>query len=311
MSSTAARARVAIAVGFLGAAFAGSLAAADDPSAGVIALRKCAIEYERMSAVGAPFYSILQDCLAVPGDQVEAGQLLGRLQDEDARAELRLRELEAASDVEIRLSAAKEAEARSKLARTATLVRRNAASQEEYNLHRLEAESAALQVEQAKQKRELARVNLRRAQAMVRARALVSPHEGIVVAVLKHRGEPVGANEVIFRVVDPRTLNVVGQADVAEVGRLRVGLPVRVVPEVAGADLDVEREVFHGRITFIDTHIDPLTRTCKVSAQVENRSGLLRAGLETRMEIDPSTTDTVAAGPSPGAGAVKPARARP
>jgi RND family efflux transporter MFP subunit len=270
------------------AGFEAGRALAEDPSADVVVLRHCAVDYERITAIGAPIYSVLQDCLVAPGDQVEAGQLLGRLQDDDVRAELRIRELEATSDVEIRLGAAKEAEARNKLARTATLLRRNAASQEEYNLHRLEAESALLVIEQARHRHELALVQLRNAQTQVRARALVSPHEGIVVALLKHRGEPIGANEVIFRIVDPRLLNIVGQVDVVELGRLRVGLPVRVVPEVAGAELALEREVFKGRLAFIDTHIDPLTRTCKVIARVENRGGLLRAGVETRMEIDPS-----------------------
>jgi len=50
-------------------------------------------------------------------------------------------------------------------------------------------------------------------------------------------------------------------------------------------DLPLEREVFSGRISFIDTRVDPLSQTCKVLAKCENRNRLLRAGLEARMEI--------------------------
>jgi hypothetical protein len=60
---------------------------------------------------------------------------------------------------------------------------------------------------------------------------------------------------------------------------------VRIIPEIAGADLAVEREVFTGRIFFIDTRVDPLSQTCKVLVKCANRDRLLRAGLEARMEI--------------------------
>ncbi len=53
-----------------------------------IVLRRCLLEYERSSILGAPGRGILQECLVRPGDQVEANQLLGRLQDKEARAEL-------------------------------------------------------------------------------------------------------------------------------------------------------------------------------------------------------------------------------
>jgi RND family efflux transporter MFP subunit len=278
-----------------------------DPSAEVIVLKRCVIDYETSTAVGSSLHGMLQDCLVAPGDRVEAGQLLGCLRDDDARAELRLRELEAASDVTIRLSAAREAAAKNKMARTATLLRRNAASQEEYNLHRLEAEAASMEVEQARHKHALAQVQLRQAEASVRARALICPHEGVVIGLFKRRGEPVAPNEVIFRVVDPRSLDVAGQVDVVDLWRLKVGQPVKVVPELAGADLAVEREVFHGRVAFVDTHVDPLTRTCKVVARVANRGNLLRAGLEARMEIDPSAPSGATLGLSMPLSALPPA----
>jgi|GEM_PF-1884942 len=279
-----------------------------DPSAEVVVLRRCPIDYERSATLGSSQYGVIQECLVVPGDRVQAGQVLGRMRDDELRAELKLRELEAKSDVEIRLSEARNAQASIRLRTTQSLVRRNAASVEDYNLHKMEAEAASIAVEQAKHSRELAKVRLEQAHAQVRAREFVSPYDGVVVAVLKRQGEPVAPNEPIFKVVDPARLQVTGQADITESWRLQVGQSVRVVPDIAGADLPVEHEAFAGRIVFIDSHIDPMTQTCKILVNLDNRGGRLRSGLETRLEIDPRppTAGTALSGarpvPNPGVG---------
>jgi RND family efflux transporter MFP subunit len=227
----------------------------------------------------------MKECLVEPGTQVKEGQLLGRLEDEDALAEVQLREAEATSDIDLRLSKNKNALAESKLSRTAVLVRRNAATHEEFTQHRLEAEATSLEIENAKHRHDLAEAQLRHAKAMLRARRFVSPHDGIVTAVLKRRNEPVAPNEPLFKVVDVDHLIVTGQIDVVDVWRLQPGQAVKIIPDVLGADLAIEREIFHGRITFIDPHVDPLSQTCKVLAKCDNRKRLLRGGLEARMEI--------------------------
>jgi RND family efflux transporter MFP subunit len=272
---------------------------APDPSAEVLVLRRCPVDYERSATLGSNQYGVIQDCLVAPGDRVKGGQVLGRIRDDDLRAEVKLRELEAGTDVEIRLSEARNSQAAIKLRTTQALVRRNAASVEEYNLQKMEAEAATIAVEQARHSRELAKIRLQQAQAQLRAREFISPHDGIVIAILKRLGEPVAPNEPVFKVVDTERLQVTGQVDITDSWRLRVGQSVRVVPEISGADLPVEREVFTGRLVFIDTHIDPMTQTCKVLVHVENRGGLLRAGVETRMEIDPRTAAEVKAPPPP------------
>jgi multidrug efflux pump subunit AcrA (membrane-fusion protein) len=66
---------------------------------------------------------------------------------------------------------------------------------------------------------------------------------------------------------------------------VRKGQEIRVTPEIDGDDLPVENETFMGRIVFVDSRIDPTTRTCKVVAEVRNRDLLLASGLEARMEI--------------------------
>jgi RND family efflux transporter MFP subunit len=262
-------------------------AGAADPSAETLVLRHCTVAYARTAAVGTTTHGLLRETLVEPGDRVVAGQLLGRMRDDEARAEARLRELEAKSDIDVRLSEAKKAQADNKMKRSMALLMRSAINAEEVEMHRLEVAAAALEVERSRQTHDVAQARSDSAQAFLRACTLVSPHGGIVAEVKKHAGEPVMPNEVLFKIVDDTRIEVTAFADVSDVWRLRQGQPVRIIPEIPAVDLAVEREVFEGRVAYIDTQIDPLTRTCKVLVRVDNRGGLLRAGLETRMEIDP------------------------
>jgi RND family efflux transporter MFP subunit len=237
--------------------------------------------------LGSPIYSVLQECNVRPGDRVKAGQVLGRLQDGEVRAEAALREAEASSDVDVRLAESRSALASAKLQRTASLLRRNASSQEEYLQHKQEAATAALEIELARHRRKLAAFQLQFSKAVLGTRSLVSPHEGVVTAVLRRAGESVAPRDPIFQVVDPSEVRVVCQVDVSDGWRLRVGQPARVIVEVAGADLEIEKTVFPGVVSFIDAGFDPTTRTCKVFVRANNSAGALRAGLEARVEIDP------------------------
>ena len=155
--------------------------------------------------VSSTIFGLLKECLVEPGARVKAGQVLGRLQDDDVLSEVRLREAEAASDVEVRLAEAQSDQAVNKMKRTASLVLRNAASQEEYHVHRLEAAAAALEVEQAKHRHRLAEIQLEHARAVLQTRELVSPHDGVVVAVARRKGETVAPRDPVFQVVDTDT----------------------------------------------------------------------------------------------------------
>jgi RND family efflux transporter MFP subunit len=282
-----------------------------DASADVLVLRRCAVDYAQTATLGASQSGIIQECLVEPGDRVKAGQRVGRLADADLRAELKLREMEAKSDLEVRITEAKSAQALIKVRTTAALVRRNAASQEEYNLQRMEAEAATLAIEQAKQNHRLAQIKFEMAQAQLRAREFISPLDGVVIAVLKRRGEPVAPNEPLFKIVDTEHLQITAQVDVTDTWRMRRGQPVKIVPEIAGADLPLEREEFTGRIVFIDTHVDPLSQTCKVLVRADNRRGLLRAGIEARIEVAPRATTEIKPPPVEAKPPALPARPAP
>lgn len=275
---------------------------ADSPDATptVIPLRGCMIEFDRSALLGATNPGVLQDCLVRPGDRVRAKQVLGRLADGDVRAELALKEAEVKSDIEVRLNRAKHAQAVGKLKRSGELSRLKYISPEELSLHRLEADTAALGIEEAEYHRRQAEIQRNQVVAAVHAREFVAPHDGVVVSVYKSEGESVAMNDPVFRLVNTDRLRVTGHLDVSDVWRVRRGQGVRVSVDVPGVELAVEREVFLGRVVFVDNQVDAESRVCKVVAEVENRDDVLKAGLHAQMEIVPEATPPAAAAAPPG-----------
>jgi cobalt-zinc-cadmium efflux system membrane fusion protein len=300
----------------LAAAIPPAATRADDPpgdSAQVIVIRRCDVDYQRASAIGPALSglgaaTVLQDCLVRRGDRVAAGQVLGRVMDQELRAELELKIAQAETDIDIRVSEAKLAQAVNKLQRSEILQKRVYVSVEELRAHELEATTARLEVEQAQLRRKMAEIERRRTEVMIKARECVAPHAGMVVEVLKNQGELVGPAEPLFRVVDDTRLRVTGRVNLADYWRVKVGQRVRVWPELDGEELAVERECFEGQVVFLDRRIDPESRTATVITEVANRGGMLASGLEARMEILPETA-AAAAAPEPDPTAARPAAA--
>ena len=212
------------------------------PSVGAmpLVLSRCATEYVRSTLLGAVLPGILQDCLVQPGDRVKAGQVLGRIQDREARAEMELRRAQAESDVDIRLKEAKHARTLIRLKASESLNQRSMLSLDLLSVDRLDETIARLEVENAKLGRRMAQLQLAQSQATVGAREIVATHDGVVVAVLKQAGESVTPVMPIFQVVDPDRIQVVGSLDVQDATRVRRGQVVRVSPVVGGADLEIE-----------------------------------------------------------------------
>jgi RND family efflux transporter MFP subunit len=270
--------------------------AGDQPSPGkVVVLKNCEVEYDRVTTIGA-FVLVqaggrVQDMYVRPGDRVKAGQVLGRLHDRDAVVELERYRFEAQDDVDIRLGEAKLALATAKLKRSESLLARNSQSVEALQYHQLDTRAAELEIVAGQHRRKSAELIARRMEAEVRSREFVSPHDGTVVEIIKNVGESCICNEAVLKVVHDDTLWVVGYLDIGDAWKIRKGLPARLFPDIPGADVpEVEGSAFAGRVVYVEARIDPITQTCKVVAEFDNREHLLRSGMRARMEIDYSGT---------------------
>ncbi|MBV8076684.1 MAG: efflux RND transporter periplasmic adaptor subunit, partial [Planctomycetaceae bacterium] len=243
---------------------------------GVIPLRKCTIEYARSTLVGSNQAGLIQECLVRPGDRVKGGQVLGRLFNRDVLAELEFRTAALEnSEMAVHQGEATLEVERTKLGRAGTLYNRSALSIQDLQLQQLAVKTAELGLQAAIRGRRMAEAQLHTAKAMVAVREIVSPHDGIIVEVYKNVGETITLGIPLYKVVAIDRMRVTGYLDVGDAWRVHRGQAVRITPELEGGDLPIEREVFAGAITFVDSEIDPKTRTCRVFAEVENRGGLL------------------------------------
>ncbi|MBV8317167.1 MAG: efflux RND transporter periplasmic adaptor subunit [Planctomycetaceae bacterium] len=269
----------------------------------VIPLQKCTIDYERSTLVG-PNQNVgrIQECLVRPGDRVKGGQVLGRLFNKDVQAELgsRIAGFESSGIMIDQREAALQVE-RAKLRRIENLRNRDAllTSIQDLQIQQLAVKTAELELQAAIQNRRMAESMVQQAKAQLAAREIVSPHDGVVVEIYKNVGEAITAVIPIYKVVAIDRMRVTGYLDTGDAWRVHQGQAARIMPELEGGDLPIEREVFEGKITFVDSEMDPKTRTCRIFAEVENRGDLLRSGLDCRMEIDlrnPSGTRAEATG---------------
>ena len=251
-----------------------------------ILLKRCTLEYKKTSLLGANQMGVLEECRVAPGDKVKACQVLGHLRDEEFRAELEARATQAASDIAIRVAEARHKLALSQLERTQKLINRNYSSVEELSIKTQEEEAERLSIEGARQNKRLAELQRKQSEAMIRSREIRSPHDGVVVEVLKVPGQSVSIADPILRVVDPSELRVTGYLDVTDAWRVRPGQAVKIWADISGAELEIEKEAFTGQVEYVDILISPESRTCKVTAIVPNRAERLRSGLEARMEIN-------------------------
>lgn len=112
--------------------------------------------------------------------------------------------------------------------------------------------------------------------------ALTSPIAGDVVKVHVFRGQAVEPSYTAFTIADRSSLWVRLSVFEGEVGNVRVGDTVELSAQVS-AD-----EVLTGKVTFISTVLDPVTRSAEVRVIVPNETGRLRVGQAVNARIRPS-----------------------
>ena len=297
---------------------AAKIEASESPSLSqVLYLKHCRLEYHETTRLGSPLSSFLQELNVGLGDKVKAGQVVGRLFDQEVRAQLDQFAMKAESDILIELAKTDLALAQTKLAKTENLEKRSFASNEVLVEDRYNVQKARISLANAEFDKKLARIDQRRLQGEVRAREFVAPHDGVVVEILKNQGESLLVGDPVLRIVNPKRMKVWGSVNVPDLWKIKLGQPVRVVVEIPGVDVDIEHEVFLGRVAFISNEVVKETQTAQVLAVIDNRDDLLKGGLYANMEIDlageavpPSKKSTEAATESPKGNAPLPTSPR-
>lgn len=243
--------------------------------------------------VPAPIEGQLVEVVVRPGDEVEEGQLLARLDEVSADVAL----LVAQSGLQVARASVSEAEASVQrasrtLARTQRLAEKGLASASMLEEARSETSKARAALRAARAERTAAQ---ERASLRGRERdqtEIVSPRTGLVLEVPSHTGMVVGPRTRLFRVgalLDRMRVDApIGEADISE---MKLGLTARFeVPTHAG-------RVFEAKVEHISP--DPMTEHGAIFYMVElgvdNADHALLPGMTAQVRIEVAQVDDVLA----------------
>ena len=209
------------------------------------------------------------------GMSVQAGQVIARLDDADARARV-AQQSAALKEANARLALATKNEANSR-----ALLAQNYISQNSFDTTRNSVELAQAAVDAARAQLDLARIALN--DTTIRA-----PLSGVVSKRFVQAGEKLSPDSPVMAIVDLDHLTLDAQVPASDIPRVQVGQDVRF--RVDGFDA---RE-FTGKVARINPAAETGSRAMLVYISVANTDGALRAGMFAKGQI---TTEKSSARP--------------
>ena len=145
-----------------------------------------------------------------------------------------------------------------------------------------EKEATLARIEAAKAQLKVTEEELQHTQTRISKTTIRSPMEGVVSFRGANVGDLVGemgSPRVMFRIIDPRVLELTVTVPSAEMGALRTGQPLTFSTDA------LPGKVFAGKVMFINPVVSEADRSVKVIAEVDNRGEQLKAGLYVKGRI--------------------------
>ncbi len=274
--------------------------AAVDPAAEVH-IKNVLVTLIEQVDVPAQDAGVLLRVVVKEGQVVEAGQLLGQIDDREAilardRAQTdweQARRL-AENDLKVRYAtkAAEVATAELKRSKDSVSTVARSISQTELDRLQLIADKAGLEIEQAQEDLALARSqqalklnDLERTKLQVERRKLLAPLTGVVVQWKRHPGDWVEPGLPVVRVIRMHRLRAEGFATGKQLSPADVGRKVtfHVMTE---AETSVKYE---GELVFVNPEVDPVNGESRFWAEIDNPQLTLRPGQSGSLTIHPAT----------------------
>ncbi len=285
------------AIGLVGAmTLAGSgRSPAADPTRSVpgdlITLRNCRIKAVQTARLATDRPGVIALVDPKEGDTVRKGQEVVRLMDEVPQANWEVAKLIANDEIEVEFATKSNAVDALEYQKSVAANQKAPGTISEIELERLKLAEvkSGLQIKKAKHDIAVNEAKAKQSKAELDTYRILAPFDGFVSQVLKYRGEAVKQGDTILDMVNTDVVHVEGNVPDRDIWRVKQGAPVEVTLDIKGADLDVEKQVFRGKIGFVDQVAN--VGDTRVWAEVPNPGNVLRPGFVATMKILPASAD--------------------
>lgn len=270
------------------------LCATSSASAADLVLVDCRVKVIDQLPLASDRAGVLADVSFREGDAVTARQRVARIRDDVIQAQLAIAQQKADYTAEV-LAKEKAHQISQNVYRQALEANREnprTVPQLELEKMRLDMELAAFEIERAKHDLQVHKLERDQASAELQAYSILSPVSGIVTKIFKHRGEAVRQGDPVIEITSTDRVKVEGWLTLTESFQVAQGTPVKVQIDIENEDHPIEKQIFEGRVTFVDVVVEPTGKKVKLTAEVINHDNILRAGLMARMTVATSTSKT-------------------
>ena len=238
----------------------------------------CLIEPKLTVSVGTPVEGVIDKVHVERGDSVERHQVLIELESSVERANVAMARARADAEGSLQRNDVMLRFAERDLARREELSLTGVISVNELDEAQSNKEIAAAGLREAKEAKQLARLDLKRSQAALGLRTIRSTVDGVVIKRHFSPGEYADTRPILdLAQIDP--LHVEVFVPVSMFGRIPLGMRAQVMPEqpVGGS--------YEASVTVVDPVIDAASGTFGVRLELPNPDSALPAGLNCRVRF--------------------------
>jgi len=238
----------------------------------------CVIEPNKLVEVSTPASGVMDALMVKRGDHVKKGQVLATLNSRIEKAMVDLARARAERNKTIKAKTARSDFTQRRLERNQELYHQNLISAQMVDEAETDALLARLELGEFLEEKNIAELELRRAEELLEARTIRSPMDGVVVDISVVPGESI-ENQSIMKIASIDPLNVEVIAPVQTFGKVTKNMQAKVFPEepIGGE--------YTAKVVIVDQVIDAASGTFGIRLELPNPSYVLPAGLRCQVNF--------------------------
>lgn len=238
----------------------------------------CLIEPYLVVNVTAPVEGLLEKVEVERGDLVRKGQVLARLESSVERVTVALARAKALMESGVQSNKVRLDYSIRKVASNENLLQQGGISEREVDEAKAQRDLNEIAVVEARETKQVAELELERAEAALALRTIRSPVDGVVTARLLSAMELVKEAPIV-KLAQIHPLRVEVFAPISLLGKIAVGSIAQVVPEnpIGGTH--------SAKVTVVDRVVDAASGTFGVRLELPNPDYRLPAGLKCRVRF--------------------------